>query len=389
MINGWHWLTKPPLPYTWGFLGRVFLKAIAFFILFNALFAVLRPLPALGTASVYGWLVPYRERLPYGETPLANNLSLNNLEAMFATHALSRPKASDEFRVILLGDSATWGIQLENADTTSGKLNALNAVLSDGRRVVAYNVGHPIMSVTKDLLLLEYAKRYQPDLVIWLVTLESLPKGEQLAPPIVQNNAERVRELITRYGLLSSGDDTRFVTPTLLDETFFGQRRPLADWFRLQWYGFAWANTSIDQVYPPYDRPSNDFGEDVTWYTFETPQSITRDDIALDVLDAGRELLGDVPLVIANEPIFIADGENSDLRYNFWYPQWVYNGYLDVMRSESTSEGWAYLDVWNIIAKGEFTDSPVHLSPKGSQALAEALADYVLDTFSITVVQHR
>ncbi len=52
----------------------------------------------------------------------------------------------------------------------------------------AYNLGYPVMSLTKDLLILDYAQRYQPDLIIWAVTLESFPYDKQLFPPLLQNN---------------------------------------------------------------------------------------------------------------------------------------------------------------------------------------------------------
>jgi hypothetical protein len=378
-MNGWAWLTQPQTPATWGFIGRVLLKAGGLFILLNVLFALLRPLPVIGQWSVYGWLVPYRERLPYGETPLANNLSLNSLEAMFATHALNRPKAGDEFRVLVVGDSGTWGIQLQPQETTTGALNALGLRLGDGRRVVAYNVGHPIMSATKDLMLLEYARRYQPDLVLWLVTLESFPLERQLEPPIVQNNAPRVRALINGLGLPLASDDPRLLTRSFLEETLFGQRRALADWLRLQMFGLAWATTGIDQVYPPYSPPTNDFDDSKAWQTLTGDRPLERADLALDVLNAGARLLGSVPLVVVNEPIFIADGTNSDLRYNLWYPRWAYDDYRMLLLEEASGGTWDYIDAWGIVPKEEFTDSPVHLSVQGTRLLVSALADYFIN----------
>ena len=67
-----------------------------------------------------------------------------------------------------------------------------------GKTVHAYNLGYPTISLTKDLMILDQANSYQPDLVIWLTTLEAFPKEKQLSSPIVANNAERVRQLITQ-----------------------------------------------------------------------------------------------------------------------------------------------------------------------------------------------
>src|SRR5512136_95206 len=155
---------------TWGLLLRVVVKAALLFVLCNLLFAALTPLEAWGTVSLYNTLLPGRERLPYGEQPAQSyNQSLYNIPAMLASHTLMRPKAADEFRVILIGDSATWGWFLENKDTLAGRINAGQHVTTDGHRIVAYNLGYPIMSLTKDLVLLSEAMRHQPDLIVWLV----------------------------------------------------------------------------------------------------------------------------------------------------------------------------------------------------------------------------
>ena len=75
---------------------RIIVKALALFMLLNLLFALFQPLPLIGKLSVYNWLVPGRTRLPYGENPQAYNLSLDNLEAMFASHEIVQPKAANE-----------------------------------------------------------------------------------------------------------------------------------------------------------------------------------------------------------------------------------------------------------------------------------------------------
>lgn len=370
----WDWLEKKT--YSWVFVGRVIAKALVLFVLINLLYVLLQPLPAIGRVSVYGGTIPYRERLPFGERKEANNLSLNSLEAMFATHEVQREKASDEYRVFLIGDSATWGILLENNETTSGVLNQLGLVRADGKRVVAYNIGYPTMSVLKDLMLLEYAMRYNPDAVVWLVTLESLPRSQQLTTPLVRNNLVRVNHLITTYGIELP---TSPIEQNLLDQTLIGQRRALADWLRLQLFGVAWATTGVDQYIGEYVLRSNDFEEDIGWYEYEDAQELGIEDLALDVVKAGRRLLGDVPLLIINEPIFIADGENSDLRYNFWYPRWAYDSYLAFMERLVPIEGWSYLNVWDSVPAFEFTDSPVHMTVRGSRILAERIGEWLVD----------
>ena len=371
-MTGWDWLTKPAQPYNGRFIFRVLIKTVVLFILFNLIFAWLDPLPSLGSISIYNGITSGRERLPYGEDDRAYNLSLNSLDAMFAAHTLSRPRAPDEYRVLLIGDSATWGILLRPEETLAGILSASDYTTQDGRDVRVYNLGHPIMSLTKDLLLLDYALRYEPDMIIWLTTLQSFPRDKQLFPPIVHNNADRVRHLITAYDLDLDPQDGRFVEPSFLDKTIVGRRREIADWLRLQLFGVMWSLTGIDQFYPDtYDLRSEDFEENITWQNFTEPKNFTADDLAFDVVRAGIEIAGDVPILLVNEPTFISAGSNSDLRYNFWYPRWAYDSYRELYARQAEANGWHYLDLWDIIDPAEFTDSPVHLTPAGSQQLGE------------------
>jgi len=118
---------------TWKTIGRVVLKAAALFILLNLVFAWLKPLESLGQLSLYNWLLEGRERLPYGENSAESyNLSLDNVPAMFASHKVSVPKADDEFRVLIIGDSGAWGWLLENEDTLAGQINSGNYLTNDG-----------------------------------------------------------------------------------------------------------------------------------------------------------------------------------------------------------------------------------------------------------------
>jgi lysophospholipase L1-like esterase len=101
--------------------------------------------------------------------------------------------------------------------------------------------------------------------------------------------------------------------------------------------------------------------------------------LAFDVLAAGVARAGEVPLLIVNEPIFISDGRNSDLRYNAWYPRWAYDQYRELLGQRAAAEGWTYLDLWQAIDPSKFTDSPVHLTPEDMAQLADILAPVLED----------
>ncbi|MCS7059782.1 MAG: hypothetical protein RMN25_01330 [Anaerolineae bacterium] len=359
-------------------MGRIAVKALALFVLINALFVLVDPLPAIGSLSAYNVIFPGRPRLPYSDFPdRAYNLSLYTLNAMFAAHEINAgPKPADEYRILLIGDSSVWGFLLKPEQTLAAYLNAGRYMSPDGRRVRVYNLGYPIMSVTKDLLLLREAMRYQPDLIVWLVTLESLPRNRQLIHPLVQNNASAVRALIAEYGLALDPNDARLIDPSVFDRTVVGRRRHVADIIRLQLYGVLWAATGIDQDYPDYEPAAIDLEADETFHDLKPPM-LRAEDLALDVLRAGHALAGATPILLVNEPILISNGRNSDVRYNFFYPRWAYDQYRALLAAEAQRNRWHYLDVWDIVPMSEFTNSAVHLTPAGSLLLANRIAEAV------------
>ena len=371
-MQTWKWLYTPSRPFTWRFVRRVLLKAALLFVALNLLWAAADPLPALGRISLYNTLLPGRTRLPYGENPAeAFNLSLYSLDAMLAAHALADAD-EDAFRVLLMGDSSVWGILLEPEETLAGQLNAADLRAPDGRRVRVYNLGYPTMSLVKDLMLLDYGLRTQPDLVVWLFTLESFGGRAQLDSALVQNNAERVRRLIRTYGLDQNPDDPRLVEPGFWERTLVGQRRALADWLRLQLYGVMWALTGVDQHYPDdYTPRAVDLADDPTWHGLAEDQ-FSPQDLAFDVLRAGVERAGSMPILLVNEPIFISQGANSDLRYNAFYPRWAYDAYRAELHALSEAQGWPLLDLWDALPDVDcYTDSAVHLTPACSGQLAD------------------
>ena len=370
----WDWLLKPEKAYSWGFGIRVAIKTAILFIVLNVLFALINPIPAMSEVSLYNTILTGRDRLPYGENSSQSyNITVNNIPAMFASHQVSQPKADDEFRVLIMGDSSTWGWLLDNEDTLASQLNHANLMTGGGQRIVAYNLGYPILSLSKDLLLLDYAMRYEPDMIVWLVTLRSMRPDQQLFPPIVQNNADAMRELINEYDLTLDVDCDCFIEPDFIESTLVGQRRELANLLRLQFYGFSWQATGIDQYWDGFTSNRVDFDEEIDWQEYDSPTTLTIDDLAFDVLSAGVALAGDMPILIVNEPIFIADGDNSDLHYNGWYPQWVYDNYRDLLMESADDNNWDFADLWNVVPSEAFTDSPVHTSANGVAITTETL----------------
>jgi hypothetical protein len=146
---------------------------------------------------------------------------------------------------------------------------------------------------------------------------------------------------------------------------------------RLNLYGVMWASTGIDQYYPEtHNERLEDLPADENFYGL--PRPLTEDSLAFDVLEAGIDLAGDIPVVMVNEPMFISAGENSDIRYNFYYPRWAYDDYRRLMAAQAEENGWHYLDLWDAIPPTEFTNSAIHLTPAGSAQLAGLVGEAIL-----------
>ena len=372
-------MTEDKRPETYStakFIRNVLIKGLCLFLILNFAVGLIPVDNNWGKLSLYNRVWPGRARLPFGENPTeAYNLSLYDLEAMFASHEINAgPKPADEFRIILIGDSATWGTLLEPQDTLSGLINADGLSASDGRTVRAYNLAYPSMSITKDLMILQKALTYDPDLIVWPVTLQSFPDKIQIETPLVANNAQRVIPLIETYAPPLQDDLSGFTEATYWDRTLIGRRRTIFDTLQLQFYGLMWASTGIDQTYPTdYTPAQRDFEADDTPYMGWEPDTMQPDWLLTGVLTAGASLAGDVPVLVVNEPILISEGENSDIRYNFFYPRWAYDQYRQWLAADAENAEWLYLDLWDSIAESEFTNSAVHLTPAGSQAYYEAL----------------
>lgn len=366
-------------------LWRVIVKAALLFVAINLAFAVFNPMPALGRLTLYNWLLPGRERLPYGDDPQrAYNLNLYSVEAMFASHKLAgTPKAASEFRVLVIGDSSVWGFLLENKDTLTAALNAAGLHAADGRAASFYNLGHPTISLTKDLMILDEAMNYEPDLILWPVTLEAFPWSKQSSSPLVQNNADRVERLVVQNGLPIAVANDEFVHPSLAERTLIGQRRNVADLVRLQLYGFAWAATGVDVFIPEsYDLRATDLeaSDDFAGLGPDLEES----ELAFEVLAAGVGRAGGVPVLILNEPIFVSDGANSDIRYNSFYPRWAYDQYRQLLGLGALASGWHYADLWQAADNDEFTNTPIHLSPRGTLQFANAIIEKLQTEFGFS-----
>ncbi|MFO7586425.1 MAG: SGNH/GDSL hydrolase family protein, partial [Anaerolineales bacterium] len=91
--------------------------------------------------------------------------------------------------------------------------------------------------------------------------------------------------------------------------------------------------------------------------------------LAYEILAIGMQR-APAPVLLINEPMLVSQGENSHIRYNFFYPRWAYDDYREHLAEKAAENDWNYLDLWDILDADEFTNSAIHLTPQGTSLLA-------------------
>jgi hypothetical protein len=346
---------------------RVLVKSMLLFLTFEIALYSLIPDP--GFINVYSLLGLKRQRFPLSTTlePVDEVLMVGNLDAMLGSHIVTQPKAPYEYRVLLFGDSAGWGLQLPSDQTLPSQLNSLSLTCGN-KKVITYNLSFPRPSATKDLMILDKVKQYQPDMIIWLITWYTLIPTTRLDHWLITQNPDEFYKLAKRFNFLPKD----YHPMSLLDEVFT-QQRALFHITRYQLYPLIQFATGVDQIPgPPEVMPPGLTNETV----FEKlkPPTLPKSVVSLDQVQDFYDLAGKTPVLLINEPMLILSGiPNSDVRYNSYYPRWAYDQYRQYLGEAAIQHGWNYLDLWNAIPPGYFTDSPLHLTPDGERNLAETL----------------
>jgi hypothetical protein len=348
---------------------RVLIKALFLFVVVNLLYALISP--QVPTISGYNSLFPGRKRLPFGISGDPFTVAVDDINTMFASHAISAGKTSNEFRVALIGDSSVWGENLSANEVISEQWNKLN--LQCGNKTVkTYNLGYPHPSVIKDLVILDKAVEYDPDLIIWFVTLNALIS--QRVNPFLTANHERVTKVLDAYDI-SFEQGGYFVKeePDFFEKTLIGQRSKLARQLKLQMLGIIWTATGIDKNVSSRERlPNQKVDDDPRYHGMEPPADLT-DMLLFDALAAGQGIAGSVPVLIVNEPMFISNTANGLVRYNLAYPRWAYDQYRDALGQQAQIAQWNYLDLWNAVPPEYFSDAGLHLSAMGERVLIDQI----------------
>jgi hypothetical protein len=327
------------------------------------------------TANAYGLFGIKRERLPLSTVPPADEaLDVGSLDAMFAAHVISERKEENEFRVLVLGDSTIWGLQWTPEDVLPGQLNSLG-LHCRGKHLRFYNLSFPRSSATKDIMILDRAVQMEPDAIVWMITWYTLMPKTRVDHWIVEQNPEDYRRLARRFDFLPR----EYAAPELW-ERLFTRNRELFRTLRFQFYSLIQLATDQDQIPGPPQIPATELSADENFEGMRPP-TLRENQVSIDQVHDFLELAGNVPVLLVNEPILImSELRNSDLRYNSYYPRWVYDEYRKFMREAADRNNWRFLDLWDVFPAESFADTPLHLTPAAHRTLAELLAPEILAT---------
>jgi hypothetical protein len=354
---------------------RVLAKAVIIVIVINASLLAfhMNPVRALVTLNTWDLIGRGRARLAYpgdfqnGQLPL---------EALLATHQISAgPKPADEYRVVLLGESgiAGWGVSDEK--TLAVQLTA-HGIELDGKKLVAYNLAYPQPGAARDLLIMDAAMAYDPDLILWFITPAALDNAPDIAGAnrvFYILNRDRLQHLADQYPALL-GDWLNERVPDLLDDPAPAERYIaihdqdlLPVWMNALFYPFIAPDLAVSNR-----RIGSEPVPDEAKYTLTSPGFAEMPNQTWNFLEAGclRASDGGANLLLINEPMLVSDHPEN---YNANYQRALYDAYRAELSTYAEAHHILYADLWDIIPSERFTDTPLHMDAEGYAILSAAL----------------
>ena len=354
---------------------RVLIKGVILFLTMEFIFYSMHP--DLTWLNVYNTPVLKRQRFPISTVaPEDGALDVANIDAMLASHVVSGPKAPDEYRVFVLGDSAVWGISLTPAQTLPGQMDALGLKCGN-KNVRVYNLSFPRPSATKDLMILDESMKYQPDEIVWVLSGFTLMPKTRIEHPLISQNGDEYYKVAHRFDFLPKS----YRAPSLMSQAsnqFINQNRTFFRVLRYQLYSLVNLATGLDQIPGPPEELPSQLSSNATFEGMKPPKlDIAK--VSLDQVQDFFQIAGNVPVILVNEPTqLLTNVPNSNIYYNVYFPRWIYDQYRQYVREAALQNHWNYLDLWNVFPVSYYTDTPLHLIPEGETELAKMIAPHIV-----------
>jgi hypothetical protein len=354
---------------------RVLVKALVIVAAINIALLVFRvnPVRALVTLNTWDLIGRGRARLAYPSDFQNGQLPL---EALLATHQISvGAKPADEYRVILLGESGIAGWGVPDEDTLAAQLTERNIDVND-KRFVAYNLAYPQPGAARDLLIMDAAMIYDPDLILWFITPAALDNSPDIAGAnrVFYNlNRDRLQRLVDEDPvLLGEWLDER--GPALLDEPAPAERYIairdqdlLPVWLNALFYPFIAPDLAVSDRRAGSEPVPNE-----AKYTLDSPGFAEIPNQTWNFLEVGclRAKDGGAAILLINEPMLVSDHAEN---YNANYQRALYDAYRAELSDYADTHHIPFADLWDIIPSERFTDTPLHMDAEGYAILSAAL----------------
>jgi hypothetical protein len=359
--------------------GRVLIKALVLLIVFDAAQIAFDLAGTLDRALVYRAFTPPTDRL--GLADQIGDPIWWTLDPLLDAHQIAQPKAAGEYRVIFLGDSATFCLYCRSNEAIPSLFTQLNASI-DGKRVVGYNLAYPGSDWLKDILILKHALKYQPDAIVWLVTAKGA--GDQPLPQepdahlITRLNAAELPSLAKQYNLDTWETERYADADAWYEKSIFTHGGRYRDWLILiarSWRTAAlYPNRDLSQEYLlPGDPVTTKPIQAVAEINSTLPGYGAFPNRQWELLRAGQQMANEanVPLLIVNEPTYIGSGPNSAVNYNSFYERNLYDRFRAALSSYARQHAMSYLDLWNALPAEDFSNTSLHYTLDGNRLIAE------------------
>ena len=142
-----------------------------------------------------------------------------------------------------------------------------------------------------------------------------------------------------------------------------------------------WAATGIDQdLNSPYTPARRDFEPDETFHG--KGQRNLEGELSMDVLEMAIKKIS-IPVIWINEPILISQGENSEIRYNYYYPRWAYDQYREIIKNASDKLKTPFYDFYRLVPEHMFTNSAIHLNREGESLLVKEITSILKNDYCL------
>jgi hypothetical protein len=268
----------------------------------------------------------------------------------------------------VVGDSTIWGLGLTDEQTLSGQLNSLHLRVG-GKRVVAYNLGYPWPSISRGALIIDNAMQYQPDLVIWFVTVTAFYIGlyPDTDPHAVffRLNRQHLEHLTVQFDLNHWFETYVAKESPLTTMLAVKNQDVLPVWMASLEYPF--------KTYSVHPLPTPNVEALPQHALFETgyPGFYPMPNEVWDFLQIGNSLTitHNAQLLVINQPIRIEEGLHAEVNYNKDFQRAFYDEYHAALQKQTDAQNIWYADLFDVIPERYFLDS-LHVDAEGMALIA-------------------